>query len=267
MNIETMSPETAAAIPSEDIALWRTKIQRAQFALRQQTRVDEEDQQAAWILADPNPFEPVQGYWDDVQQREEAYEAAIMYKLDTRLSIDGLRGALELSRIDRIDISRKTEITQAVEPDASTRDRAHKIGRQALLDGFARLGMVKANEDGEITAPAAVVAAMMYERADIKQATDRRLYERCEEIDAVTSATTRAVVPRTAELTFHDGETAAMPIYRALSFSNFDGEHIGEDGFNLIAPTFYGKWWQELGHDFARLEAAAQTVHPGQLAE
>jgi len=236
------------AIPTEDIAQWLVKADRAQFALSEQHWVDRADEQSAYMLADPNP-EPKE-YWLDPARRAEAYEISRLYVLEGAITLAGIKRALELPNEEPIDVITPPEDVSPMSI-SDIQETAGRISSQALVEGLGRLGMIDVAEDGTKTAPDALVAALMYKRADITQNADRRLYDRAESIEDFrkyyeTWAGTHAT------MIDYEGKKWPVSIYRAIDYNMEDGQPLGK-------AAKFDKWWFNLEQEFRRIDEIDAT--------
>lgn len=245
MKIE-YSPEEVIATPTEAIALWGARIDRMNYALQHNHKVTtggwSNDGMLLWDLGERH----LKG--EDFRSHP-YYEDAILYELKP-----------ELTYWSVIEFPGRQ-----LEPDVN-RDKkglaAEFVGRAALNDGLRRLSLwVPYAEETLTYVPAAAVAALCINRADINEPIDRKLFDRKEEIEIATDALLARVPVRHIEAyAMKPGgvrEPISVPVY--IHAPRFNPEQTARYG--LDPDSSLNPWWQELNNDLAKIDAVAVAGH------
>lgn len=241
---ERISPDAITAVPTEDIARWVARIDLINFALENNLTVHVGGMADDGIMYDYMVRQTEQGVdWRTLP----AFESAIIYEMKPTIGYDKVvNGPNQYMNHPQY---------------GEGKDVSMDITRAALREGLGRIGLYSAEEPH---VPVDALAALHYIKGNIKDPIDRKLAERCDEIDeaalAIRSVVTARKTTRQVQRPTKDGwvkEYMEFPVYRMVP-SNHDADKIralGLDPDSGIEP-----WWQELNSDLARLDAAANGV-------
>lgn len=239
--------ESIANLPTSEIARNLARLQRAKFALKQ-AYTQPEAGEIAWKLAQPKgASDPYLGtYWAQPEQRRVSYEL---------LLIDSLKDALHLGIVkkaaatpyEHIDIHHAPEPAQHIEE----RDLGRVIYDQARVEALGRLGLLTVR-GSEVSVPLGALAALHYQRADIKSHTDCTLYERPDSIGAHADRLLSQVPKRTVEITVLAANETG---------TGMEPKQITTSVFSAVEPGT--EWWREVAYDLDRIDEAAKILPPG----
>jgi len=238
--------ETITSVPTPEVARWGARIDRMNLAISNNHRISlgsfSDDGVIEWKLAE----KALKG---EEWQTGVSYEDAIIYELKPGISYNSVVGRA----------AEDSEPAESYHRD-KTGQMAYRVGRIAAREGLRRLGLWSEADNGGVAIPLGVVAALCFSRADIEEATDRKLFDRKDEIRLAVKALTEAVRPRglkvRAQNKTNGQQVAMVPLYyQAPWLEQEQYAAVGLDPENSL-----NAWWQELNRDLARIDEASGNL-------
>lgn len=227
--------EQVVGCPTTEVATWLEKINRFELAkgLAKNFFMEGKDSEGhtAWTITASTTVVPD-------EQLQPLYDEGIMYELGSNEF-----GLNSIARATRAHLN---------DGEGSAVNAVRGI---LLQEGYLRLGILEegATSVDELVAPIGALAAAHVRRGSIREATDRRLYDRIEDIETAQVSIRHAAKPRLVS----DGQP--LPLYSAIARGMpLEQMDVFTGGEATVSPREL--WWRELKNDFARIEAAGAAL-------